>query len=152
MADSRGPRTAMGEAMRRLARTDLTRAELESALADKFATEEIAAALDQLESKGWLSDARVIARDTERAALNRHQGRLRLAQRLVRRGLETEDALAAAQSLDEESEVSKATRLLQGKAYEATEWSKAAGFLARRGFDEETIRSALAAVFPTYEG
>lgn len=142
----------MGEAMRRLARIDLTRAELESALADKFATEEIAAALDQLESKGWLSDARVIARDTERAASNRHQGRLRLAQRLVRRGLETEDAFAVAQSLDEESEVSKATRLLQGKAYEATEWSKAAGFLARRGFDEETIRSALAAVFPTYEG
>lgn len=152
MADTPAPQSALGEAMRRLARADATRAELESALATKFTDEEIVAALDQLESKGWLSDARVIARDTERAAANRHQGRLRLAQRLVRRGLETEEALAAAHALDEESETVKATRLLAAKGFSATEWHKAAGFLARRGFDEETIRSALESTFPAYDG
>ena len=152
MAEAPRLRTAMGEAMRRLARADATRAELESALAEKFPPEEIGAALDQLAARGWLSDARVIARDTERAAAHRHQGRLRLAERLVRRGLETEDALAAAQALDHETEEAKATRLLHAKGFGPHEWGKAASFLARRGFDEEAIRSALAAVFPAYEG
>lgn len=122
MPQPRAEPRAEDVALRALRAADRSRAELDARLDDRgFAEEERARVLDDLERLGYLDDERTAARRAERLA-ERGYGNAYICAELERRGLPTDEALAAL-----------APESTRGEAFAG----KGAAWLARRGFAPE---------------
>lgn len=135
-----------------LGRRDYGRVELERRLERKPAAKDVRdAALRRLEELDLLDDERV-AEGFVRARRHR-KGRLALAREMARRGLPEEAREAALAPLSDEDQASAAREVVVKQAWRFAsgdvrrDRAKAAGFLARRGFPGDAIRSALEATF-----
>ena len=136
-------------ALKRLARREHSRFELEEKLSALGTAEEIAAVLDHLEQTGLLSDERMTA-----AYLSSHaarQGTMKLRHTLRSKGIAAEliDAGLAAAGETLPSEEARALAVWRRKfahtPVDAREWAKQARFLESRGFSSDAIRKALKA-------
>lgn len=138
-------------ALKRLARREHSRFELEQKLAKLGSEEEIAAVLDTLEQTGLLSDQRTAA-----AYLSSHAARfgtMKLKHTLRAKGIADEliDASLAEAALGDTlaSEEARALEIWRRKYKEvpvdAREWAKQARFLQSRGFSSDAIRRVLKA-------
>ena len=136
-------------ALKRLARREHSRLELENKLSALGTAEEIATVLDHLEQTGLLSDERTAA-----AYLSGHAaklGTMALRYRLRTKGISEEliDASLAqaiqADSLGSEEERARELwrRKFSHPPGDAREWAKQARFLQSRGFSSDVIRRVL---------
>ena len=128
-------------AMRYLARTDRTAAQVERYVQDKGASRvEGRAIVRELQQRGYLNDQAYATRWAE-TRLSRHpMGRERLKAELLHRGFEasvTERALRQAYRSISEQEL--ACQALEGRASRTrpVQWVR---FLRQRGFDDDTIQ------------
>jgi regulatory protein len=127
---------ALDAAARLLKHADRSRAELETRLTARgIDPEPLADALDTLERVGAFDDARTASLRAQ-ALAERGYGDAWIRSELERRGLPADEALA---ELDPERE--RAGRILSARGGGAA----TAGYLARRGFDEDTVEAAFAA-------
>lgn len=131
-----------GRALRLLAGREHSRAELERKLsAHETAPGELAAALDALQAKGFINDARVVQSVVHRRA--ERLGTQRVRSELQAKGLAPE---LVAQAVDElrGTEAERAREVWRRKFGEAArdprERAKQMRFLAARGFSGEVIR------------
>lgn len=134
-----------GRALRLLSQREHSRAELERKLA---AYEEepgtLARALDELESRGFISEARVVQSVLyQRAA---RLGGARIRQELQAKGIQPEAVAEAVQGL-QESELARAQALWQRRfdrvPADAKEHARQMRFLLTRGFAAETAGRVL---------
>ena len=137
------------QALKRLARREHSRFELEEKLSALGTAEEIAAVLDTLEATGLLSDQRTAA-----SYLSSHAARfgtMKLKHTLRAKGIAEEiiDAGLAALGEDLASEETRALEIWRRKygqpPVDAREWAKQARFLQSRGFSSDAIRRVLKA-------
>jgi regulatory protein len=127
---------AVDAAARLLKHADRSRAELETRLTARgIDPEALSDALETLERVGALDDGRTASLRAQTLA-ERGYGDAWIRSELERRGLPAEDALAG---LDPEPE--RAGRIVSAKGGGAA----TARYLARRGFDEDTVEAAFAA-------
>lgn len=131
-----------GRALRCLAQREHSRAELERKLAPHEETPgQLAQVLDALQSKGFISEARVVASVIHRRA-NRF-GAARIRHELQAKGLAPEAVAEAVTSL-KASELERAREVWRKKfgvpAADAAARGKQMRFLAARGFGGEVIR------------
>ena len=151
MASSLNQLSLKGRALRLLSGREHSRAELEKRLAEhESAPGELAAMLDELQAKGFISEQRVVE-----SVIHRKAGKLgaaRIRQELNAKGLDREMVAEAVAGL-QASELARARALWQGKfgtGGEATTTDPKAKarqmrFLAARGFGGETIRRVMQA-------
>jgi regulatory protein len=132
-------------ALKALARREHTRQELQAKLRP-FAEDpdEIEALLDDLEKRGWLSEARFVEQLT--TVRRCRFGAARILNELREKGV-SETALAAAQSQLKDSEV-EAARAVWKKKFgrlptTLEECAKQSRFLASRGFSAEVVHKVL---------
>ncbi len=141
----RRPAAAMPDhldlALRYLARTDRTAAQVERYLEDKGASRsQVRVVIRELERRGYLNDQAFATRWAEARLLRRPMGRERLKAELLMRGFEasvTERALGKAfQSISEQE---LACQALEGRVRRTRplQWVR---FLRQRGFDDDTIQ------------
>ncbi len=136
------PVSLKGRALRLLSGREHSRPELERRLqAFEEAPGDLAAALDDLQAKGFISEQRVIE-----SVINRRQAKLgmaRIRQELQTKGLDRDAVLEAVAGL-QATEIERARALWQRKfgapATEPKERGKQVRFLASRGFGGDTIR------------
>jgi len=133
---------AIAQALQWLRIRDLSTQELTRRLADNGYTDsEIAEATDWLCAEGYLSDARLRQRLTERYTVEQPSGRLRIEQEFARRGLDAPDLTG-----DEESRAVRALQMRFGEPpaewtpRDAARWLR---FLLQRGFEPEVAQNAL---------
>ena len=137
--------TLKGRALRLLSGREHSRRELERKLAEFEETPgELAKILDELEGKGFISEARVVE-----SVVNRRSAKLgaaRIKQELQSKGVGREavlDAMAALQS----TELERARELRRKKFGEVANEPAARGkqmrFLATRGFGGDVIRKVM---------
>jgi len=137
-------------AIRLLSYRSRSRRELATALRQKSFPDGVAEeALAKLENMGLVNDE-LFARDRARSLLQRHVGRQGLLYRLRQSGVSDEVAReAVAEALEGTDDTERAlealaTRLRKWQTLPADKCrAKAYAYLARRGFDSETISSAL---------
>ena len=130
-----------GRALRYLAAREYSRFELEQKLKPHEAFDgELKAALDDLEAKGFISEARVVE-----STLNQKAGRFgaaRLIHTLKAKGIDAGAILDAAEQL-KETEFDRAMEVWTRKFGEPyttpSEYAKQARFLASRGFNGEVV-------------
>jgi len=151
MASSLNQLSLKGRALRLLSGREHSRAELEKRMAEhESAPGELAAMLDELQAKGFISEQRVVE-----SVIHRKAGKLgaaRIRQELNAKGLDREIVAEAVAGL-QASELARARALWQGKfgtEGEATTTDPKAKarqmrFLAARGFGGETIRRVMRA-------
>ena len=139
------PPTLRTRALKALARREHSRQELRARLWP-FAEDpaEIEPLLDELERRGWLSEARFVEQLT--SVRRRRFGAARILHELREKGV-SDSALAAAQSQLKDSEVD-AARAVWKKKFDrlpATlqERAKQSRFLASRGFSAEAVHAVL---------
>lgn len=138
-------RTARDAALALLARREHSRRELEAKLSRRFDPPAIAEALDQLISRGLLSDRR-FAEVYVRTA-GKKFGAQKLRRALSERGVSEQDAEAAMQGIAE-GEAARAVAVLAAK-YGDSELkgekprARAWRFLAGRGFSQDAAMEAL---------
>ncbi len=151
----RTPLSLKGRALRLLSGREHSRAELEKRLAEhETAPGELAAILDDLQAKGFISEQRVVE-----SVVHRKAGKLgaaRIRQELNAKGL-SRDLVAQAVAGLQDSELARAQALWQvkfgnAKEADATDPLSAAKakakqmrFLAARGFGGEVIRRVMRA-------
>ncbi len=134
-------------ALKALARREHSRQELRVKL-QPLAEDpgELEALLDDLERRGWLSEARFVEQLTN--VRRRRFGAARILHELREKGV-SESALAAAQSQLKDSEVEAARAVWQkkfaGLPETLEERARQSRFLASRGFSAEVIRAVLRA-------
>jgi regulatory protein len=134
-----------GRALRLLSGREYSRPELERRLQALEETPgDLAAALDDLQAKGFISEQRVIE-----SVINRRQAKLgtaRIRQELQTKGLDRDAVLEAVAGL-QATELERARALWQRKfgapATEPKERGKQMRFLASRGFGGDTIRRVI---------
>jgi regulatory protein len=137
-----------GRALRLLGVREHSRLELERKLV-QFEEEpgSLAAALDELQAKGFISEQRVLESVINRRAPK--LGALRIQQELKARGLQPEAVDAAVADL-RVSELARAQALWHKKfdtpATDAKERARQARFLAARGFGGDVIRRVVRAM------
>jgi SOS response regulatory protein OraA/RecX len=126
---------AVDAAARLLRHADRSRAELETRLTDRgIDAQALSGALETLERVGVLDDGRTAALRAANLA-DRGYGDAWIRAELERRGLPVEEILAA---LEPESD--RARRVVAEKGGGAA----TARYLARRGFDEDTVETVFA--------
>jgi regulatory protein len=131
-----------GRALRLLSSREHSRLELERKL-QQYEVEpgELAAALDDLQAKGFISEQRVLESVVNRRAAK--LGAARIKQELQAKGL-TPEAIAEAMSDLRTSEFVRARdvwrKKFAGQPQDATERARQMRFLASRGFAGDTIR------------
>jgi regulatory protein len=141
------------QALRLLARREHSRAELERKLAAKAdpgddgqVAAEIARTLDELATRGLLSDAR--AAEALLASRAARHGSLRLRQTMLARGLAPE-LVAASMEQSRHTEYERALALWRRRfgtaAVDAAQRARQMRFLAGRGFEADVIRRVLRA-------
>ena len=139
------PSSLRARALKALARREHTRQELQAKLRP-FAEDpdELEPLLDDLEKRGWLSEARFVEQLT--TVRRRRFGAVRILHELREKGV-SEAALAAAQSQLKESEVDAARAVWKKKfgslPTTLEERAKQARFLASRGFSAEVVLAVL---------
>jgi regulatory protein len=132
-------------ALKALARREHSRQELQARL-QPFAenAHELEFVLDDLEKRGWLSEARFVEQLT--TVRRRRFGAARILHELREKGV-SETALAAAQSQLKDSEVDAARAVWKKKfgslPTTLEERAKQARFLAGRGFSAEIVHAVL---------
>lgn len=142
------PLSLKGRALRLLAGREHSRAELLRKLAaHEEEPGQLARILDDLEAKGFISQARVIESVIHRRAAR--FGAMRIQQELAGKGL---DAQAVSEALDalKGSELERAREVWQRKfdgqaPQDAKERARQGRFLMARGFSGEVVRRVLAA-------
>lgn len=127
--------------MQALARRELSRAELEAKLLPRVAeTDDLAALLDDLEKRGWLSDARA-AEQIVRIRSARF-GTQRIAHELRQKGI-SEELINASIPQMKQGELEAARNVWQRKfaslPQDQKEKAKQVRFLQSRGFSMEVI-------------
>lgn len=140
------PLSLKGRALRLLSQREHSRAELQRKLAPHVqAGEDLAAVLDALEARGFISEQRVAE-----SVLHRRAGKLggqRIRQELQAKGLDPALVREAVAQL-KDSELARAREVWRRKfgelAVDATERARQMRFLAARGFAAETIRRVVA--------
>ena len=139
------PISLRARALKALARREHSRQELQARL-QPFADDpdEIGPLLDDLEKRGWLSEARFVEHTT--TVRRRRFGAARILHELREKGV-SDAALAAAQSQLKHGEV-EAARAVWKKKFGSPpttleERAKQARFLASRGFSSETVHAVL---------
>lgn len=141
-------RIAVRRALTFLAKRRRTRAEVLSHLGADFDEREAARAIERVEELGYLDDG-AWARAYVAQPRSRGRGRSALTRELRARGIGAEDLETALASHDDSGEAMvaarKRARALQ-RLEPAVRDRRLHAFLARRGFDAETIRRAIAAV------
>jgi len=130
-----------GRALQALARRELSRAELHAKLLPHVAeTDNLLALLDDLEKRGWLSDARTLEQ-TVRIRSARF-GTQRIAHELRQKGI-SDDLIDAAipQMKDAELEAARAVwqRKFASPPQDQKEKARQVRFLQSRGFSTEVI-------------
>lgn len=140
------PPSLKGRALRLLSGREYSRAELERRLQSHEETPgALAQALDDLQAKDFINDARVVESVLHRRAPK--LGSQRIRQELQAKGLEPE-AVAQAVSALRATEVERAREVWRKKfgqaAKDAAERGKQMRFLAARGFGGEAIRKVVA--------
>jgi regulatory protein len=139
------PLSLRSRALKALARREHTRQELQAKLRP-FAEEPDALEplLDDLEKRGWLSEARFVEQLT--TVRRRRFGAARILHELREKGV-SDTALAAAQSLLKDGEVDAARAVWKKKfgslPTTLEERAKQSRFLASRGFSPEVVRKVL---------
>ena len=139
------PSSLRARALKALARREHTRQELQARL-QPFAEnpDELEPLLDDLEKRGWLSEARFVEQLT--TVRRRRFGAARIVHELREKGV-SDTALAAAQSRLKDSEMDAARAVWKKKfgslPTTLEERAKQARFLASRGFSAEAIRAVL---------
>ncbi len=133
---------AIMRSLRWLRQRDLSTHELtQRLLAEGFSESDTRAAIDWLTAEGYLSDARLRQRLTERYSHEQPSGRLRIEQEFARRGLDAPELEG-----DEESRAVRALTLRFGEppaTAEPREVARWFRFLLQRGFESETAQNAL---------
>ncbi len=142
MATARPALSLKGRALRLLSQREHSRAELERKLGGpETDADELARALDDLQAKGFISEARVVESVVHRRATK--LGTARVKQELQAKGLSPEAMGEALEQL-RSTEVERAREVWRKKfgepASDATERAKQMRFLASRGFSPEAIR------------
>ena len=139
------PLSLRARALKALARREHTRQELQAKLRP-FAEDpdELEPLLDDLEKRGWLSEARFVEQLT--TVRRRRFGAARILDELREKGV-SDTALAAAQSLLKDSEVDAARAVWKKKfgslPTTLEERAKQSRFLASRGFSAEVVHAVL---------
>lgn len=158
--EARSADAAFEAACRSLAARRQSRAEVARKLVRKgFAPAAIEEALGRAARLGFLDDAALAADAARALAQGRLYGRRRVAQALEARGLDraaVEAALAAVAPPDPAAEAARARAALErGRRVppvgDPVARRRAAGFLARRGFDWDAIDAALGPAEPESE-
>jgi regulatory protein len=134
-----------GRALRLLAAREYSRLELATKLKKYEETEgELATALDELEAKGFISEARVVASTLHQKAPR--FGAARILHNLKAKGVNSAIVAEAAASL-KETELDRAYAVWQRKfdapSDSPNEYAKQARFLATRGFSGEVVGRVL---------
>lgn len=125
-----------------------SRAELERRLrARGLSRAEVAEVCVRLEAAGLIDD-RAMAGDLVAREVRNGAGRYRLRARLEQLGLDSEQAAAALDgATDHERELERARRVVHdrfgGPPWNDRDRLRAAGLLARRGFDRDTVEAVL---------
>ncbi len=137
-----------GRALRLLSGREYSRPELERRLkTHETVPGELARALDELESKGFISEQRVVESVINRRAAKLGTGRIK--QELQGKGLDPEAIAEAVASL-KTTELARAREVWRKKfglpAADATGRAKQMRFLATRGFGGDVIRQVVAGV------
>ena len=145
MVKARPQVSLRARALRALARRELSRAELEAKLLPHVVeTDNLGALLDDLEKRGWLSDARAL----EQIVRIRSEGfgSQRIAHELRQKGI-SEELINATLPRMKESEFEAARSVWQRKfatpAQDQKEKAKQVRFLQSRGFSMEVIFKVL---------
>ena len=139
------PLSLRTRALKALARREHSRQELQAKL-HSFADDphELESLLDDLEKRGWLSEARFVEQLT--TVRRRKFGAARIVHELREKGV-SEPALAAAQSRLKDSEVDAARAVWQKKfgtlPTTLAERARQSRFLASRGFSAEAVHAVL---------
>jgi regulatory protein len=139
------PLSLRARALKALARREHTRQELQAKL-QPFAEDpdELEPLLDNLEKRGWLSEARFVEQLT--TVRRRRFGAARILHELREKGV-SDTALAAAQSLLKDGEVDAARAVWKKKfgslPTTLEERAKQSRFLASRGFAAEVVHAVL---------
>jgi regulatory protein len=140
------PLSLKGRALRLLSGREYSRAELERKLRPQEEEPgQLASALDELQAKGFISEARVVE-----SVVNRRSAKLgsaRIRQELQAKGLAPE-AVAGAMASLKDSELARAREVwrkkfgrdVAGAAPSAAERAKQVRFLMTRGFGSEVVR------------
>ena len=132
-------------ALKALGRREHTRRELQSRL-QPFCEDpgELESLLDDLEKRGWLSEARYVEQLT--IVRRRKFGAARIVHELREKGV-SDDAVSAAQAQLKAGEVEAARKIWRKKfgalPRSLQERGKQARFLAGRGFSTEVVRQVL---------
>ena len=134
-----------GRALKLLAAREHSRAELERKLAaHEESPGQLARDLDELQSKGFISEERVVASVLHRRADRLGAGRVR--QELMAKGISPEAVTEAVTAL-RETEVTRARAVWQKKfgepAVDAAGRAKQMRFLAARGFGAQAIQQVI---------
>jgi regulatory protein len=146
MALTRPPLSIKGRALRLLSAREHSRAELERKL-QPYEEEpgNLAQALDELQAKGFINEARVVE-----SVLHRRSAKLgtqRIRQELQSKGLAPDAVLQAVEQL-RTTEVDRAREVWRKKfgapPEDAAERAKQMRFLASRGFGGDAIRKVVA--------
>lgn len=139
---------AMRSALRLLRGRDMTEAEIFTRLLTKgFSEFESKAVVSSLARQGFICDGRIVDRAVELALNEKPIGRLKLEMELKARGAKEpaiEKALASIPNGHEQEIADREAARIKSKGGSV---SSAAGFLSRRGFDEDTISITLERVF-----
>lgn len=137
-------------AIHQLARRGMSRWELEQVLAKREVDEQTAAAeLDRLESIGLVDDASLAVSLVYAMHTRKGSGRAAIEQELRRRHLAQEVIEEALAELDGDDELERALELATARARQLTNVDydvavrRLSGYLARKGYDGETVRAAV---------
>ena len=142
----------MRAALRLLRQRDRTAHEMREKLAQKgFGEAETDLALVTLQSAGYVDDSRVVDRAAEIALTQRPAGRLKLDQELRARGASEDDIERVCAEFDVPRETERAEKLLNKRIKPGDSAEKSASFLARKGFEEEVVRTVIERVYEQFE-
>lgn len=143
---------AMRTALRLLRQRDRTAHEIREKLTQKGFTEaESNLVLVTLQNSGYVDDSRVADRAAEIALTDRPAGKVKLEHELRARGASDHDIERVLAEFDEPSETERAETLLKKKMKPHDTAQKSASFLARKGFDEEVVRTVIERVYDQFE-
>ena len=135
--------SCLSAALDLIVKRDWLREELRAKLLLKFEEEEIEQALTWLDKHHVIQDHKVILRSAELNAGRKAVSREAWMEKLRRKG--AEEGLLEAVSLALPSDLELATQLLKSKSWKNI--GQAARHLSAKGFESETIESALEASF-----
>ena len=141
---------AMQAALRLLRARDRTEAEVRDSLSTKgFNEPEIGLVLSTLRVARYVDDARVAQRAVELASLEDPKGRLLLEGALKARGAQDAVIQEALANLANEDDLAEAAFQKCRKPGDTP--ARAAARLARKGFDEDTVRAVVERHFPEFD-